>query len=210
MSARHEDVAEIDAWISRSGYTGEDGFELFCAASDAATLWNLLLRDGASAGIEPAGLGARDVLRIEVCYPLYGHEINRDTSPVDARLTWVVQSGKGDFLGRQAILDAEERGPRCALVGIVAEERCIPRDGQSVLVDGEVVGHVTSGTFSPTLKAGIAMAYVRPDAAGVGSPVSVDVRGKPCRFRIVPTPFYKAATAFSTTTRQIVRVKSDT
>ena len=203
MRGREDRVAEIEAWVARSGYTGEDGFEICCATDDAHELWSALLAGGEQQGIRPAGLAARDVLRVEVCYPLYGHEINVETSPVDAGLMWVVQSQKGEFLGRQAILEAEARGPEHRLVGIIAEERCIPRDGQIVLMNGSPIGRVTSGTFSPTLKAGIAMAYVRPDSAEPESLVQVDVRGKLCACRVVPTPFYRADKALATTTKQM-------
>jgi len=198
MHAIHERVGEVDAWISRSGYTGEDGFELFCASSDAVALWRLILEDGAA---RPAGLGARDVLRIEAGLPLYGHELTRGTTPVDARLMWVVHLDKGEFLGRRALLDARERGPDRTLVGLSAEGRCIPREGHIVSADGAPVGHVTSGTYSPTLEKSIAMAYVHPEKAEVGLRVEVDVRGRPCPCRIVSMPFYKAAKAVSTVTK---------
>lgn len=182
-------VGDVDAWIARTGYTGEDGFELYCSSLDSLSLWRLVLEAGRAFGAEPTGLGARDVLRIEAGYPLYGHELTRTRSPVDARLLWVVKLAKGEFLGRQAISQAKERGPKQLLVGLMAEERCIPRRGHEVGVNGTHVGRVTSGTFSPTLGKGIAMAYIEPEYEEDGTEVSVEIRGKSCVCRVVPIPF---------------------
>lgn len=192
MSVKRDRVGDSDAWVSRTGYTGEDGFELLCAASDCPALWRLILEAGQSLAVRPVGLGARDVLRMEAGYPLYGHELTRETSPVDARLLWAVQLDKGDFLGRQAMLRALEEGPRQVLVGLEAEDRCIPRHAQEVYAEGVPAGWITSGTFSPTVGRGIAMAYVKPDCAEVGTRVQVDVRGKMCNCQIVNTPFHKS------------------
>lgn len=199
MRLRHDRVGDMDAWISRTGYTGGDGFELFCPSSECRALWRLILEAGESLGVQPVGLGARDVLRLEAGYPLYGHELTRETSPVDARLLWVVQLEKGDFLGRQAVVRAVEEGPRRLLAGLEAEDRCIPRQDQEVRANGVRVGSVTSGTFSPTLGRGIAMSYVKPEYAEVGTRVEVNVRGRMCDCRVVPTPFYKAERKVSAT-----------
>ncbi len=182
-------VGGVDTWIARTGYTGEDGFELYCSSPDLLSLWRLVLDAGRAFGAEPAGLGARDVLRIEAGYPLYGHELTRTRSPVDARLLWVVKLAKDGFLGREAILQAKKRGPKQLLVGLMAEEPCIPRHGHEIEADGARVGRVTSGTFSPTLGKGIAMAYVEPEYEEDGTRVSVEIRGKPCVCRVVPIPF---------------------
>ena len=188
-------VGDIDTWIARTGYTGEDGFELYCSPSDCGTLWWLVLEQGQAFGVEPAGLGARDVLRLEAGYPLYGQELTRTTTPVDARLLWVVKFAKGDFLGKKAIQQAERRRPKRLLVGVEAIERCVPRHGYDIAVNGVHVGYVTSGTFSPTLGKAIAMGYVERRYAEQGAGVEVEIRGKPCACRVVRTPFYRAGEA---------------
>jgi aminomethyltransferase len=190
-------VAGIDCHVARTGYTGEDGFEIFCAASGAVDLWTSLMV-AKVLGAEPIGLGARDVLRLEAAYPLYGHELTRDTTPVAARLMWVVKPDKGDFIGRDAILSAKQTGEKRTLVGIEAIDRCIPRHGCDVMNQGAVVGSITSGTFSPTLGKAIALAYIDKASAVVGTEVEVvtsfdklRMRGRTCACRVVPTPFYK-------------------
>lgn len=184
-------VAGIECKIARTGYTGEDGFEILCASSDAVELWRALMEAGSSFGIEPIGLGARDVLRLEAAYPLYGHELTREMTPVAARLMWVVKPEKGEFIGREAIVRADEAGPTRILVGMETLERCIPRHESNVLIDEEVVGRVTSGTFSPTLGRGIALAYVDVQYAAVGTELQIDTGGRICACRVVQTPFYK-------------------
>lgn len=188
---KHGRVGDIICWIARTGYTGEDGFEIVCSAADCPALWTLVLEAGRSVGAEPVGLGARDVLRLEAGYPLYGHELTRATTPVDARLLWVVKFAKPDFLGKRAISQARERGPKQLLVGLEALERCVPRHGYDVTLGQVRVGHVTSGTFSPTFGKGIAMAYVEPSHAKEGARVDVQIRGKPCSCKVVPTSFYR-------------------
>ena len=184
-------VAGIDCRIARTGYTGEDGFEISCATGDAVDLWRALMEAGQPFGIEPAGLGARDVLRLEAAYPLYGHELTRDITPVAARLMWVVKPEKGEFIGRDAIVRADEAAPKRILAGVEALERCIPRHESDVLVDEDVVGKVTSGTFSPTLGRGIALAYIDVEHAAAGTELRIDTGGRVCACRVVPTPFYK-------------------
>lgn len=175
--------------VARTGYTGEDGFEILVRPEDSPRLWRSLIQEGAV----PAGLGARDVLRIEAGYPLYGRELDRDTTPVEARLMWAVKLGKGDFLGREPIARRLDMGPRRLLVGLEAEARCVPRNGYGVLAGAEGIGSVTSGTFSPTLGKGIALAYVRPGFAAIGTEVAVRVRESLCPFHVVKTPFYTSA-----------------
>jgi len=184
-------VAGIDCRIARTGYTGEDGFEILCASSDAVELWHALMEAGKPFGIEPIGLGARDVLRLEAAYPLFGHELTREMTPVAAHLMWVVKPEKGEFIGRDAILRASKADPKKILVGLEALDRCIPRHGSDVLVEEEVVGRVTSGTFSPTLARGIALAYVDVEHAAVRTELQIDTGGRACACRVVPTPFYK-------------------
>ncbi|MFJ1608240.1 glycine cleavage system aminomethyltransferase GcvT [Streptomyces sp. NPDC088253] len=189
-------VAGVPALIARTGYTGEDGFELFVAPSDAEKLWQALTEAGAPVGLVPCGLSCRDTLRLEAGMPLYGHELTTSLTPFDAGLGRVVKFEKeGDFVGRAALQEAasraEENPPR-VLVGLVAEGRRVPRAGFSVVADGKVIGEVTSGAPSPTLGKPIAMAYVdaahaAPGTAGVG----VDIRGSHEPYEVVALPFYK-------------------
>ncbi|MDH7569464.1 MAG: glycine cleavage system aminomethyltransferase GcvT, partial [Armatimonadota bacterium] len=182
---------EGEVLASRTGYTGEDGLEFFCPASMAEALWERLLRAGKNEGLLPCGLGARDVLRIEAGNVLYGHEIDEETTPVDANLMWAVHLDKGDFIGREALLAAQAAGPRRLRCGLVVEERAIPREGAPVGAGEQACGVVTSGTFSPTLQKGIAMAYLAPSHAEAGRPVWVELRGKRRAARIVSLPFYR-------------------
>ncbi|MEU6095996.1 glycine cleavage system aminomethyltransferase GcvT [Streptomyces sp. NPDC047079] len=189
-------VAGVPVLIARTGYTGEDGFELFVAPEHAEKLWRALTEAGAPAGLVPCGLSCRDTLRLEAGMPLYGHELTTSLTPFDAGLGRVVKFEKeGDFVGRAALLEAAERAeknPPRVLVGLVAEGRRIPRAGYPVVAGGEVIGEVTSGAPSPTLGRPIAMAYVdaahsAPGAAGV----AVDIRGSHEPYEVVALPFYK-------------------
>jgi len=177
------------ALISRTGYTGEDGFELYVDPEHAAPLWRRLLDAGAS----PAGLGARDTLRLEAAMALYGHEIDETTTPWEAGLDWVVKLGKGDFLGRDALVAQKEAGLPRKLVGFEVEGRGIARQGHAVLSGegGAPVGVVTSGTWSPTFEKALGLAYVPPDLAAPGTPLTLDVRGRQLAARVVETPFYR-------------------
>ncbi|MEE9563129.1 MAG: glycine cleavage system aminomethyltransferase GcvT, partial [Thermoanaerobaculia bacterium] len=153
-------VAGCPSLISRTGYTGEDGFELYLQPADAAAVWDRLLETGTPAGLVPAGLGARDTLRLEAGMALYGHEIDDTTTPLDAGLDWVVKLDKGDFVGRQALVAQKDRGTGRRLVGFEVEGRGIARQGHPVMADGKRVGEVTSGTWSPTFEKALGMAYV--------------------------------------------------
>jgi aminomethyltransferase len=189
--------------LARTGYTGEDGFELFCAPGDAAATWLALQGAGEGKGLVPAGLAARDTLRLEAGMPLYGNELSRDVTPFEAGLGRVVKFGKpGDFVGRDALADRAQAGPRRRLIGLTGRTRRVPRHGYPVLLDGEVIGTVTSGAPSPALGRPIAMAYVTPDAAEAllpgGSPVSghelaVNVRGRAEPADYAELPFYRRA-----------------
>jgi aminomethyltransferase len=181
----------IEALISRTGYTGEDGFEIYVAPEHAPGLWEMLLDEGREEGLTPAGLGARDTLRLEAAMALYGHELDRDTTPWEAGLGWTVKLDKGDFIGRQALVAAKEAGPRKKLVGFEARGRGIAREGHAVLAGGETVGRVTSGTWSPTFEKALGMAYVAPGQAAVGTELEVDVRGRRLPVEVVATPFYR-------------------
>ncbi|MEU5515439.1 glycine cleavage system aminomethyltransferase GcvT [Streptomyces griseoaurantiacus] len=189
-------VAGVPALIARTGYTGEDGFELFVDPADAEKLWQALTETGASAGLVPCGLSCRDTLRLEAGMPLYGNELSTALTPFDAGLGRVVKFGKeGDFVGREALAEAAERAeqnPPRVLVGLVAEGRRVPRAGYPVLADGTVIGEVTSGAPSPTLGKPIAMAYVDAAHAAPGTAgVAVDIRGGHEPFEVVALPFYK-------------------
>ncbi|SNS76161.1 glycine cleavage system aminomethyltransferase GcvT [Actinacidiphila glaucinigra] len=189
-------VAGVPALIARTGYTGEDGFELFVAPADAEKLWQALTEAGADAGLVPCGLSCRDTLRLEAGMPLYGHELTTALTPFDAGLGRVVKFDKpGDFVGREALTAAAakaEATPPRKLVGLVAEGRRVPRAGYPVVAGGEVVGEVTSGAPSPTLGKPIAMAYVDAAHAAPGSlGVGVDIRGTHEPYEVVALPFYK-------------------
>jgi aminomethyltransferase len=183
-------VADVPCVISRTGYTGEDGFELFCANPEAVRLWRALLDEGQSDGIRPAGLGARDTLRLEAGMRLYGNDIDRDTNPLEAGLDWTLSLDK-DFIGRDAIIQAREQGLSRILVGFKMLDRSIPRHGYSVVSDRQRVGTVTSGNVSFTLGYNIGMAYVPPAMAEPGTHLGVDVRGTAAPAEVVQLPFYK-------------------
>jgi aminomethyltransferase len=189
-------VAGVPALIARTGYTGEDGFELFVAPEHAEKLWQALTEAGAPVGLIPCGLSCRDTLRLEAGMPLYGHELNTSLTPFDAGLGRVVKFEKeGDFVGRAALLQAASRAqenPPRVLVGLVAEGRRVPRAGYPVVAVGEVIGEVTSGAPSPTLGRPIAMAYVDAAHSAPGTPgVGVDIRGSHEPHEVVALPFYK-------------------
>jgi len=187
----HGQVAGRPAIISRTGYTGEDGFELYLAPEDAAPLWRRLLEVGTEDGLRPAGLGARDTLRLEAGMALYGHELDETTTPFEAGLSWVVKLDAGEFLGRRALLRQREVGVSRRLVGFELTSRGIARQGHGVSIAGESVGTVTSGTWSPTLEKAIGMAYVPSESATAGQPVELEVRGRRLAGGIVALPFYK-------------------
>jgi aminomethyltransferase len=180
--------------LARTGYTGEDGFEIFAAPQEAADLWAAISAAGADQGLLPAGLAARDTLRLEAGMPLYGNELSREVTPFDAGLGRVVRFDKpGDFVGRAALAERAAAAPQRTLVGLVSESRRVPRHGYEVLSDGVRCGVITSGAPSPTLGVPIAMAYVRPEAAGASQELAVDVRGRAEPARLVELPFYRRA-----------------
>ncbi len=186
------EVAGIKTIISRTGYTGEPGFELYIPAETGPTLWNTLLDHGAPHGIKPVGLGARDTLRLEMKYPLYGNDIDDTTTPYDASLGWAVKLDKGDFIGRDVLVRQKEEKPKRRLVGFKLTARGVPRHGYPITTDfGD--GVVTSGTHSPTLDAPIGMAYVPLAAAKVGTPISVIIREKPVEAVVCATPFVSSS-----------------
>jgi aminomethyltransferase len=198
------EVAGRPAWVARTGYTGEDGFEVFCRPSDAVVVWDALAAAGAPAGLVPAGLAARDTLRLEAGMPLYGNELGPDVTPFEAGLGRLVKFDKpGDFVGREALAVRASEGPRRRLAGLTMNSRRIPRHGYAVLADGVVSGVVTSGAPSPTLGVPIAMAYLELPAAepgvepGVelavepGVELAVDIRGDAVPADVTDLPFYR-------------------
>ena len=187
----HGAVAGIDCLVARTGYTGEDGFELFCDADRARELWEAVTAAGERHGLRPCGLGARDTLRLEAGMPLYGNELDRDTNPFEVNLGRVVKLEKGDFVGRAALQAIALAGPSRKLIGLQMLENAIPRAGYEVRADGAAVGKVTSGTLSPTLGEKIAMALVPAEFSDIGNAFDVVVRERPYRAEQVKLPFYK-------------------
>jgi aminomethyltransferase len=183
-------VARRPALLSRTGYTGEDGFELYVRAPDAEALWQGLLDSGRDVGARPIGLGARDTLRLEMRYALYGNDIDETTNPLEAGLGWVVKPAKGDFVGRAAIERVRAEGPRRRLTGLELTDRAIARHGYPVVKDDRRVGIVTSGSYGPSVDRSIALAYVEPAAATVGTELGVEIRGQVRPARAVKTPFH--------------------
>lgn len=187
-------VDGVPAIVSRTGYTGEDGFEVYAAADKAEQIWNKLLDAGdygTETGVIPCGLAARNTLRLEAGMALYGHEIDETTTLLEANLGWITKLGKGEFIGRDALAKQKEAGVSRRLVGFEVTERGIARDEQEVVIDGERVGKVTSGSPAPYLKKNIGMAYVPAESAAPGQAMQIDVRGKLVGAEIVKTPFYK-------------------
>ena len=189
--ARYKDVAGCEVLVSRTGYTGEDGFELYCKSPDAPAIWSALMSEGGSEGLKPCGLGARGTLRTEMKFALYGNDIDESTHPLEAGLGWVVRYKAGDFIGREKLLALKAEGVKRKLVGFEMVDRGIPRHGAPILIDGEVAGGVTSGTMSPSLGKAIGIGYVPASNASEGAALEIDIRGKARRAQIVKTPFYK-------------------
>ncbi|SFE44982.1 glycine cleavage system aminomethyltransferase GcvT [Trichococcus pasteurii] len=179
--------------ISRTGYTGEDGFELYVASGQTASLWEKLLAAGEDYGLLPCGLGSRDTLRLEAGMPLYGHELSEEITPLAAGLGFAVKTNKtSDFIGKAALTAIRENGATEKIVGFEATERGIPREGYKVFSsDGAEIGVVTSGTQSPTLKKSIGMALVKSEAATIGTEIQIEIRNKRIQATIIPKPFYK-------------------
>lgn len=181
-----------DVVIARTGYTGEDGFELFIRPDASPAVWQALLEHGKPHGVKPTGLGARDTLRLEMKYSLYGHEITEETNPIEAGLGWVVKlDTPDDFIGKAAILDIKKQGLTRKLVGFQMVDRGIPRQGYRILAGSKEIGVVTSGTMSPSLDAAIGIGYVPVGSEAAGGKISIDIRGEPREAIIVQTPFYK-------------------
>jgi aminomethyltransferase len=184
-------VDGVESIISRTGYTGEDGFEVYAAADKAEQLWNKMLDTGREYGILPAGLAARNTLRLESAMSLYGHELGDDISTFEANLGWITKMDKPEFTGKDALAEIKAAGLKRKLVGFEMKEPGIARDGFEVYIDDKKVGKVTSGSPAPFLKKNIGLAFVPPEFAKTGQEIRIDVRGKKLSAEIVPTPFYK-------------------
>lgn len=194
---KKNEVGEFECWgkkafVARTGYTGEDGFEIVAPAERMESIWNDLLAKGAPLGLKPAGLGARDTLRTEVCYPLYGHELDEQTSPIEAGLGFFVSLDKGPFIGRDALVQQKATGVRRKLVAFRATGRCAPpRQHYPIWVAGQKLGTVTSGTQSPSLNAGIGLGYLPSEYAKPQTEIEIEIRGQRFPALTVPKPIYK-------------------
>lgn len=185
-------VYGVQALVSRTGYTGEDGFEIYGKPEDVRTLWEAILECGKPYGLLPCGLGARDTLRLEARLPLYGQELSREISPLEAGLAFAVKLEKeSDFIGKEALISQKRNGPPRRLRGLEMIDKGIPRNGYDVYREGKKIGYITSGTQSPTLKKSIGLALIESEFATIGEEVEVDIRGKHRRAKLVKTPFYQ-------------------
>jgi len=185
------EAAGVPMMISRTGYTGEHGYELMFPNDAAVKVWNAVMAAGAEFGIEPIGLGARDTLRLEMKYCLYGNDIDQTTNPLEAGLGWVTKLNKGEFIGREALLAAKAAGLKRKLIGFDMPGRAFPRHGYAIFSGGERVGVVTSGTFSPSLEKGIGTGYIPVELAATGTPLEIEIRNSRMPATVCETPFYK-------------------
>jgi aminomethyltransferase len=183
-------VAGAPALLGRTGYTGEDGFELYFPATAAVTVWNQLLAAGQADGLLPCGLAARDSLRFEACMPLYGHEITDQINPLEARLGWAV-SWEHDFIGREALLTVKQAKPQRLLIGFEMLDKAVPREHYELAINGATVGTVTTGMKSPTLDKFLGLGYVPTAQSAPGTEIDVLIRGQPKKAKIVKRPFYQ-------------------
>ena len=188
---RQGEVCGKEAIVSRTGYTGEDGFELYLAPEDAPAVWDALLESGKDDGLIPAGLACRDTLRLEAGMALYGHEIDAETTPFEACLDWAVKLGKGDFVGREALVRQQEAGVPRRLVGFEVRGKGIARQGYAVLVGDQEVARVASGTWSPTFEKAIGTALLPVDHAELGTEIKIAVRKRQVDAVVVELPFYR-------------------
>lgn len=184
-------VGGVEMLLGRTGYTGEDGFELYLPAQAVVDFWNDLLAAGKAEGLLPCGLAARDSLRFEACMPLYGHEIDAETNPFEARQGWTVSLDKPDFLGRSALLKAKLEENRKILVGFEMIDRAVARDHYAIAVDGQIIGHVTTGMKSPTLDKFVGLGYVPPAYQKIGTEIDILIRGAAKKAKVMRRPFYK-------------------
>ncbi|WP_017686852.1 glycine cleavage system aminomethyltransferase GcvT [Paenibacillus sp. PAMC 26794] len=197
------EVCGVKLLLSRTGYTGEDGFELYVPADQAATVWNGLMQAGESHGLVPTGLGARDTLRFEARLPLYGQELSATISPLEAGVGMFVKLNAGPFIGHEALLQQKTDGPARKLVGIEVLERGIPRPHYPIYAEGVQIGEVTTGTQSPTLKRNLGLALIDSKYAALGTPLEIEIRGKKLKAEVVKTPFHKRARTSKTPTQGV-------
>ncbi|MBN1150794.1 glycine cleavage system aminomethyltransferase GcvT [candidate division WOR-3 bacterium] len=187
-------IDKVPVLLSRTGYTGEDGFEIYAPAENSRFLWNRILDVGEKLSVNPVGLGARDILRLEMCYCLYGNDITKNTTPIEAGLGWVVKLDKKDFLGKEVLLRQKQEGTDKKLVHFMLEGKNVARKGFPIIVEKEIVGEVTSGAYSPILDKSVGMGYVKTGHHRVKTPISIEIRTKLFDAVIVKPPFYKNAT----------------
>jgi aminomethyltransferase len=188
---REGKVDGVDIMISRTGYTGEPGFELCFDKEYSEQVWNAIMQAGAEFDIEPIGLASRDTLRLEMKYCLYGNDIDKTTNPIEAGLAWITKIDKGDFIGKAVIRKAKEEGVARKLIAFQLEGKGFPRHDYKIFKDGDEIGYVTSGTFSPMLEKGIGMGYVAAGASKIGTSIEIDIRGKSVPAILIKPPFYK-------------------
>jgi len=186
-------VNGIKVIISRTGYTGEDGFEMYVKPDASIPLWRKVLEVGAAVNIKPCGLGARDILRLEAAYMLYGNDIDDNITPLEAPLSWTIKFDKGDFIGKEALLKQKEQGVEKVLRGFEVQSKSIARHGDKIFKDNEEIGYITSGTKSPTIEKSIALGYIKKEKAKSGEEVVIQSRGKELKARIVKLPFYRGS-----------------
>lgn len=183
-------IGDIETMVSRTGYTGEDGFELYFAAEKAEEMWELLLSAGKDEGLIPAGLGARDTLRFEASLPLYGNELNENITPLEAGLGFCVKLNKDNFIGKEALAKQKEEGLKRKIIGFEMIDRGIPRSNYEIFAEGEKIGYVTTGSYSPTLKKNLGLALIDSDYTKIGTEIEVLVRKKSLKAKVIKKPFY--------------------
>lgn len=197
-SFRQGQIAGVNAIISRTGYTGEVGFEIYISNNDALVLWNMIFSTGKNLGLKPIGLGARDSLRLEVAYCLYGNDIDKTTNPIEAGLGWIVKTKKKDgFIGLKPVMELKEKGLTRKLCGFVMEGKGIPRHNQDIFIEDTKAGYVTSGGYAPAIDCVVGMAYIEKFFNDIGKTIEIDIRGKRIPAKLVQLPFYKPATSNS-------------
>ena len=184
-------LSGINTLVSRTGYTGEDGFEIYLSAGGAVKLWEELLEKGKEEGLVPVGLGARDTLRFEAALPLYGHELSEEITPFEAGLGWFVKLSKENFIGKKALAEQKENGVPRILTGFEMIDRGVPRKDYEVFSDGRKVGYVTTGGFAPSLEKNIGLALLEAEYSNEGTMLEIIIRNKPARAVVVKKPFYK-------------------
>jgi len=184
-------VFDISLLITRTGYTGEVGYELYVPTNQVVKLWNGLMDKGEAYGLKPTGLGARDLLRLDMGYFLYGNDLTEDITPVEANATWIVGFDKGAFIGKEKLVEQRDQGTLRTCIAFELLEKAVPRQGMRMFSDGQEIGQITSGNLSPILQKGIGLGYVVPEFGAVGTKVSVDIRGRRVPAVVVKLPFYK-------------------